>query len=520
MTIDEALHHAAGLQQAGKFAEAEGVYREILKVAPTHPVALEALAGIALRFGHLQAAEQIARKALEGRTRASADAFTILGAALHQMNRKPEAAAALREAAKLAPHDAATQYNLGMICFELRLFDECLAAYTRAVELNPDVADTQHGLMSVLGEFGRFDEAVDAGKRAASLGANSPRFWSDYGIALHDIGDLRGAIEAEERSAALDPSNATAHFNLAQALLRAGDFQRGWEEHEWRWDSLGFPSEKRNLPQPMWDGSPGDKTVLVHAEQGAGDAIMAARYIPLVAQRAKVVVECQKELVDLLGSVEGAKHLIARGEALPAFDAHVPMMSLPLVFDTRVETIPQNVPYLRPDPRRVAQWGETLRKTNKLLRVGVTWAGSPTHLNDINRSTRFELMASVLQKHEADVEFYSLQKGPRSNDARGAEWLSDFTGKIRDFSDTAALLQHLDLVITVDTSVAHLAGALARDVWVMLPFAPDWRWLESHPDTSPWYPTMRLFRQSRPRQWGDVLARIETQLHLLLNTRT
>jgi hypothetical protein len=249
--------------------------------------------------------------------------------------------------------------------------------------------------------------------------------------------------------------------------------------------------------------------VLLHAEQGFGDAIMFARYIPLVAQRVRVIVECQPEVMGLMRTVAGAERVIARGDDPGRFDYHAPFLTLPLIFQTHPETIPADVPYISAPPDWVAAWKQRLAPERR-LRVGLAWAGAPTHLNDANRSTTFAMLTPL--RDVAGVAFYSLQKGPRSADAAGADWIIDRTGELSDFSETAALIENLDLLISVDTSVVHVAGALAKTTWVMLPFPPDWRWLRSWRERSPWYPTMKLFRQNKPRAWDEVVGRVATAL--------
>jgi hypothetical protein len=362
--------------------------------------------------------------------------------------------------------------------------------------------------MTAAGDAGDFEGAADAGRRAAAMGLNTARFWSDFAIALNDVGDLRRAIEAAQRAVALDPHNHTLHFNLAQFLLADGQFERGWKEQEYRWGSQAFPSPARDFGKPMWDGSAGDKTVLLHAEQGFGDAIMFARYVPIAAQRARVIVECQAELVALMKTVRGADQVIARGDKLPAFDAHVPFLSVPMIFGTNSKSIPDDVPYLVADTQKVEAWRRRL--DGEGLKVGIAWAGSAAHINDANRSMRFEQLGPLMEVR--GVRLYSLQKGPRGADASGAQGLVDHTDELEDFTDTAALMENLDLVISVDTAIVHLAGALAKPVWTMLPFATDWRWLASHRDDSPWYPTMRLFRQARPRDWDGVVQGVAEAL--------
>ena len=516
MTINEAMTQAAALQEAGKLAEAEQLYRLVLGTVPDHPAALVKLAEIAMACGHADAACKIAERATQ--VDPSPPSFTALGSLLRGAGRIQDAERAFAKAVEMAPLEAAAHCNLAMVQWDQKRLAEARSGYERAAELDPQLYAALHGLMNVAGDMGDFQVAVEAGRRAVAIGCDTPRFWSDFAIALNDVGDLTSAVEAAQRAVDLDPQNGTLHFNLAQLLLLSGDFERGWRENEWRWSSLKFPSPIRRFTQPMWDGSGADlqaekrPTVLLHAEQGLGDAIMFARYIPLAAQRAKVIVECQQEVADLLRTVPATSEVIRRGDPLPPFDYHVPFLSLPLIFQTKLQTIPTEVPYVSAPGDRTATWRERLAGGDG-LRVGITWAGAASHINDVNRSMPFEVIAGL--KDVPGVRFYALQKGPRSADAAGADWLTDLGPQLHDFSDTAAVVENLDLVISVDTSVVHVAGALARPVWVMLPFAPDWRWLVSFPETSPWYPTMKLFRQSRPRQWADVVQRVAKELQSL-----
>jgi Flp pilus assembly protein TadD len=503
MTLDEAMAQAASLERGDRFAEAEAIYRQVLAQAPDHAPALLRLARIAQRFGHAQAAAQLAERAAA--VHPTADAFGVLGLALHQLKKLAGAEAALRRAAELAPDNASVHFNLGTVLWELGDAVAARDCYSRALAVRPDFAQACHGIMVADGALGRFDEAVRAGRRAASLALNTPRFWCDFGVALLEVGELHEAIAAEERGVALDPQDATLHYNLGQALLLDGDFERGWREVEWRWRCEWFTAPRRNFTQPLWDGAAGAKTVLLHEEQGAGDVIMMARYIALAAERVRVIVECRAPLVELLRSACGAAEVARMGEPLPSFDAQAPLLSLPMIFQTRVDTIPHRVPYLRADAERLRRWRERLGPDTR-LKVGVAWAGASTHSNDVNRSTSLE---TLLPLQTVDgVRFVSLQKPARPR----AEWMDDWTDELHDYADTAALVENLDLVISVDTSVAHLAGAMAKPVWTMLPFAPDWRWLARERESSPWYPTMRLFRQTRPRQWGDVVEHVRAAL--------
>jgi hypothetical protein len=326
-------------------------------------------------------------------------------------------------------------------------------------------------------------------------------------------GELDEALSVCQRAIQLRPDHAGAHWNKSLVLLLKGDFAQGWAEYEWRWQSKDFRSPRRDFPQPQWRGEdPSGRTILLHAEQGFGDTIQFIRYAPLLAGRgARVIVECQPELQRLLGGVEGIQHLTARGEPLPPFDLHTPLLSLPLAWGTRVKTIPGNVPYIKPDPALVGAWRGRLAG-DSALKVGLVWAGSPIRKDDRYRSLPLSSLAPLAGVK--GVSFYSLQKGKATEQAQNPPPgmnLIDMTEEIKDFADTAALISHLDLVITVDTAVAHLAGAMAKRVWTMLEFVPAWRWLLNRED-SPWYPTMRLFRQPAIRDWATVIRRVAGEL--------
>jgi len=301
-------------------------------------------------------------------------------------------------------------------------------------------------------------------------------------------------------------------------LLVRGDFLQGWEEYEWRWKTKDAAFPERNFAQPQWDGSPLEgRTLLLHAEQGLGDAIQFIRYLPLVAQNGgNIVLECQPELQRLFQRMAPDLPVLAMGQALPAFDVHCPLMSLSRVFSTDLGNIPQTVPYLHADAAEAALWGERLAGLGSSLKVALVWAGNPTNKNDRKRSLKLASLAPLAEV--PGVRFISLQKGDATAEARtlpAGVALIDVAEDLKDFADTAALLANLDLVISVDTAVVHLAGAMGRPVWTLLPFAPDWRWLLGRAD-SPWYPTMRLFRQPAIGDWDAVIAEVREQLQLLV----
>jgi hypothetical protein len=311
------------------------------------------------------------------------------------------------------------------------------------------------------------------------------------------------------RVVTLQPDHADAHYHSALAALSIGNFRDGWQQYEWRWRSFGAAA-RRTFAQPLWlgDTSLEGRTILLHAEQGMGDAIQFARYVPLVAQRARsVVLEVHRPLKSLLGRLEGAAAVFNLGDPLPSFDLQCPLLSLPLAFGTELGTIPGREPYLRSSDASRMIWSERLPQRQP-LRVGLVWAGNPELKNDRNRSIPLERMAPLLAM--PGVQFVSLQRDVRSGDAEvlmRSDQLTDISADLQDFDDTAAVVSLLDLVIAVDTAVAHLAGALGKPVWLLLPFGPDPRWMLDRED-SPWYPTARLFRQPKRGDWDFVLARV------------
>jgi hypothetical protein len=299
-----------------------------------------------------------------------------------------------------------------------------------------------------------------------------------------------------------------------------GDFERGWPKYEWRWRSRALALRKRNFLQPLWLGVDPiqGKTILLHGEQGLGDTIQFCRYAPLIAARgAQVILEVDESFRELVSGLAGVSRCVSKGDSLPEFDLHCPLLSLPLAFGTRLETVPATTPYLQAPARAVASWQARLAEKNR-PRIGMVWSGDPRHKEDRNRSID---LRSLLPLLDVPATFVSLQRDVRAGDAQLLQERNEilhFGGDLKAFSDTAALISHLDLVITVDTSVAHLAGALHRPVWILLPFIPDWRWLLDRSD-SPWYPTARLFRQAASRRWQGVVERVHDELRDWIESR-
>jgi hypothetical protein len=373
-----------------------------------------------------------------------------------------------------------------------------------------------------LADQARFDEAVAAYDRALALNPRYAEAHTNLGSAYKEQGRLEEAIACYDYALWLRPDDATTHWNRSLAYLAQGDYERGWAEYEWRWRR----KRTRPLPfaQPAWDGTPLEgRTILLYMEQGLGDMIQFIRYAPLVKARGgRVVIECPDILVDLFASVAGVDQIIAEKSELPPFDVHAPLMSLPRLLGTRLDKVPAEVPYLSAPPEMVERWRDRLAQSSA-FKVGMVWQGNPHHKWDRHRSVplaQFAPLAAI-----PGVELISLQHGdaaaaPHSLNGRFrvAQWTSKKCSDSIPFAETAAVIMTLDLVITVDTAVAHLAGALAAPVWVPLSAIVDWRWMHKRSDT-PWYPTMRLFRQSELGKWGPVFQRMADELGALVARR-
>ncbi len=442
-----------------------------------------------------------------------AEALTNRGNAFHALKRYDAALADHDRALLLRPDHAEAHSNRGNALHELRRFAEALESFDRALLLRPDYVKAHYNRGNALKELQSFDAALSSYDRALALQPDYAEAHCNRGVALHDIKRFDAALSSYASAVALRPDYADAHFNAAICRLLTGDFERGWAAHEWRWQTANLRNSKRNFPQKPWLGGEdiAGKTVLLHAEQGFGDTIQFCRYAARVAERgARAIVEVQKPLHQLMRALPGAAQIVAKGEALPDFDLHCPLLSLPLAFATRLDTIPGDTPYLRAAAPATTAWSTRLPAGTR-PRIGLAWSGRAAHNNDRNRSIA---LAAFLPLLDVEATFISLQREVRPGDAallQDRRELAHFGAELRDFSDTAALIANLDLVIAVDTAVAHLAGALAKPVWVLLPFVPDWRWLCDR-DESPWYPTARLFRQDETRDWTSVVARVAAAL--------
>lgn len=448
------------------------------------------------------------------------DAHNDLGGLLISLGRYEEAAAAFEAAAKINANAPAAFNNLGIALTHLKRFDEAVVALDRAVALSPGLAEPHNARANALRLLNRLDEALGGYDRAIALKPDYAEAHGNRGACLDDLARPDEALASYRKALALQPDHGDTHWNLAVNRLRAGDFNTGLIEAEWRWKSTSLRLKHRAFDQPLWLGAEpvGGKTLLLHNEQGLGDAIQFCRYIPLLAQRgARVILEIDRPLKQLLSGLAGVSHCLAKGEALPDFDFHCPLSSLPLPFNTTLDNIPFATPYLSV-PATAKDWKPWLGASPR-PRIGFVWSGNPNHANDHNRSIALQAMSRLF---EIEAQFISLQKNARASDQEflcGRGDVLDAGPELESFADTAALIAQLDLVISVDTSVAHLAGSLGKPVWILLPYVADWRWLTGRAD-SPWYPSARLFRQSESRRWEPVIDELhDTLQHFAAQSR-
>jgi len=513
-SADQAVSEAVALHRAGRLSEAEKLYRQVLVRQPSNANALQLLGVCYGQSGQPQKAVALISRALAIRPDV-AEFHGNLGEFLRALGRIPQSIASFERAIALNGNDPVIRNNFGVSLAEARQFEAAIAQFRRAIELKGDYADPHSNLGAVLNGMDRLDEALAEIQTAIAMNPQLPGAYNNLGNVLFNRGEFAQVISVLSDVLSSNPDDAKIHANLALAYLVTGDFERGWREYEWR---LRVPEivGTRQLPQPRWDG--GDlqgKTILLHAEQGFGDMIQFARFIPRVVSRGgRVILECPVETSRLFRDFPGVSDLAERDKPLPDFDVHCPLMSLAGVFGVTEQTIPHDVPYLKADPELARQWAGRFESAGDRLRVGLAWAGRPQHAKDRNRSMKLEQFAPLATVEHA--AFYSLQMGEAAAQAAHPPSglnLTDWTKNVRDFADTAAMVEHLDLLVTVDTSVAHLAAAMGKRVLLLLPRIPDWRWMLDRSD-SPWYPTMRLFRQTTRGDWAEVLRRVVEAIQL------
>jgi tetratricopeptide (TPR) repeat protein len=503
------------LSDQGRPGEAAAAYRRALDADPDDPGLLCNLGAALYRQGLFgDAIEQYRRAVALGPDNIAA--LRLLGLLLHEDGQLREAAEVYRRAFALDPADHVIATNLGACYSELGALDDAIASCEHALLLKPDHAPAYTNLGIVFEKQERVADAVAAHRCAVAADPGYAKGHANLAVALRNAGEIDEALAVSRHAVALDPEQPLAQYNHAHFLLMNGDFANGFEAYRWRRKSKSLSDGDPTFSGPEWQGEPLDgRTLLLFAEYGLGDALHFVRYLPMVTARGgSIVLQVQPALASLLRLLPDVT-VIPRGEPLPAFDLQLPLMSLPRVFGTTLDTIPADVPYLHADPARLLRWRAALADVTA-LKVGVAWAGNIRHKGDRQRSLSAEAVLPRLVM--PGVQLYSLQKEPRPDDGPVLAALNrdivDLAPALGDFADTAAAVASLDLVIAVDTSVAHLAGALGRPVWMLTPYALDWRWLRDREDT-PWYPTMRLFRQRRPREWDDPLMRLSAALAVL-----
>jgi tetratricopeptide (TPR) repeat protein len=440
------------------------------------------------------------------------------GVLFHEGERFEEALAHFNLCNELRPDHVATLQGRARSLRRLKRFEECLADVMRAHAIDPADPVTCNNVANALRGLGKLEEGLQWFDKALALQPNSLPILFNKAFAVTDVHRFEEAFEIYGRIEALDPDNAGSAFHRSHLQLLNGDFETGWSAREARWRVSGLPIIYPNFSQPVWLGSEDieGKTLLIYSDEGLGDAIQFARYVPMAAARgARVVLVVPDALYPLLSGLPGIQECRRHSSGFPtAFDAYCPLLSLPLAFDTRLETIPPAA-YLPPlAPDRVRAWEDRLGLHDR-LRVGLVWSGNPRHPNDHDRSMTLRSMARLF---DVGATFVSLQKDPRPDDKAALaqrKEIVDLTADLGDLAETAALISCLDLVITVDTSVAHLAATLGCPTWLLLPYLPDWRWLLGR-DTSPWYPSMQLFRQTKRRDYGEVLDQVRNELLTLI----
>jgi len=505
-----ATHNNLGvaLREQGNLPEAVVSFQQALRLKPDFAQAHYNLGVTLTKQGKLAEAVASFQQALR-REPAYAEAHNNLGVALKEQGRLTEAVASWQEALRLKPDYADAHNNLGVALKQGDLA-KAVVSFQQALRLKPDFAQAHNNLGIALKEQGKLTEAVASWHEALRLKPDYAAAHNNLGTAFTEQGELEAALASYQRAVCLKPDYAEAHLNVGTAWLLMGDFERGWPEYEWR--GKCEDSDLPNFPQPLWDGSSLEgRTILLYAEQGLGDTLQFIRFAPLVKERGgNVLVACPQSLVRLLTRCSGIDRLIVESSSAP-FDVHAPLLSIPGILGTTLATIPASVPYLYADPERTEHWRGELGKF-PTFKIGIAWQGNPLNKNDRKRSFPLTLFAPLAGIE--GVQLFSLQKGAGTEqlDAAASRFpVTDLGSKLDDFLETAAVVQNLDLIITADTALGHLAGALGARVWVTLSFAADWRWFRNR-DDSPWYPTMRLFRQPQRGNWEEVFARIAEEL--------
>ncbi|MES2013089.1 MAG: tetratricopeptide repeat-containing glycosyltransferase family protein [Pseudomonadota bacterium] len=540
------LQQAITLLQAGKLNDARVLYKKLLIFTPNNTDILTNLGTIEIKLGNLEEGVRLIDKSLEVNPKQPfaynnrgialkslqqldyalvsydcaiklkpdyAEALVNRGILLRDLKRYNEALISYDTAIALDQANHAAFNSRGNILKDLKQLDDALASYDCAIKLKPDYAEALVNKGILLRDLKRYNEALTSYERAITLQPSNPTAYSNRGNTLKDLKQFEEALACYELAITFNPDYAEAYWNQSLLYLLLGNYKDGWKLYEWGWKNSQRGKEKI-FSKPLWLGKASirHKTLLIHAEQGLGDMLQFCRYIlKLQEWGANVILEISEGLISLIGTLSKNLTIIKKGEPLPDFDYHCPMMSLPLAFETTVESIPAVTPYLYADAVKKITLDQNLGKKTK-PRLGLVWSGSDFHKDDHNRSLLLKQLQPLLQ---LPYEFHSLQKEVRVIDMETlnkSTKIHQHQDKLNDFSDTAALVDAMDLVISVDTSVAHLAGAMGKKLWILLPFIPDFRWMLDRKD-SPWYPTATLFRQQEMGDWSSVISDVVQELN-------
>ena len=441
-----------------------------------------------------------------------AEVYVNLGNVYRELNMYEESLQAYNNAIRLKPNLAESYANRGNVLQNFKKYKEALEDYNAAINIKPDYAEAYSHKGNAQKELFRYEEALENQNKAIEINPNYAEAYYNKGVIFGELNQIEQSLASYDQAIEINPNYAEAYYNKSLNLLTCGDFNNGLNLYEWRWKVEELRLRNRSFTQPLWLGNENiqNKTILLHADQGLGDTIQFCRYAKFVKDSgARVLLEVPKALLSLLNELEGVDQLIESGNELPNFDFHCPLISLPLAFKTELASIPTCTPYLVTGAQKRKVWAQRLGNKIKPL-VGLVWSGNNLHKNDHNRSLTLQQLLPYL----SDLcEYVSLQKELREIDkvVLDGSSIKHFGDELNDFSDTAALCELMDLVISVDTSVAHLAGAMGKTTWVLLPHVPDWRWLLDRED-SPWYPSMKIYRQPVHGDWGSVIQRVRQDL--------
>lgn len=545
--LNNRLQQGLALHQQGFLKEAKAVYEQIIATDPEHFDALQLTGAIALQHKKYEDCVKLLSKAVRVKKN-YAPAYFNLGIALHELKQFDQAVhnyhqairldnqytkafnglgCALKELKQyqtaienfnkvinLNPKHAEAYNNIGLVRQELNEYRPAIKAYEMAISIKPEYFTAYYNRGIALNSLKQFDEAVTSFNLAIQLKNDFAEAFNGLGYAKQQLRQYDDAIACYKKAICLKPDFADAHSIKSHLKILLGDYEEGWALYEWRWKSSGLKRFYREFSQPLWLGQTSikDKVILIHPEQGLGDSIQFCRYIAMIEALApkKIILEVPKALISLLYTLKSQVTFIEQGQAIPEFDLHCPMMSLPHAFKTIVATIPADIPYLFAEKSKTKRWQDKLGPITK-PRIGLAWSGSINHKNDHNRSLLLKQLTALF---DLPFEFHSLQKEIRPNDLEALNTLKQVNqhhDALNDFSDTAALIENMDLVISVDTSVAHLAGAMGKKVFILLPFAPDYRWMLDRSD-SPWYQTATLFRQPEIDDWNSVIDQVRLAL--------